>query len=111
MRILINDFEDQKARYMSTFNQFGYEKNELIFCDSFDRSKAVIINHLAGKKLHIDLIITNESPYSPDTLMASELSYLKNTITESFSKNNFRICSIPIILYSVHESKSDSSNK
>jgi hypothetical protein len=111
MRILINDFEDQKERYMSTFSQFGYEKNELIFCDSFDKSKAVIVNHLAGKKLHIDLIITNESPYSPDTLMASELSYLKNKITESFSRNNFRICSIPIILYSNYESKSDSYNR
>lgn len=112
MRILINDFEDQKPRYISTFSQFGYERNELIFCDSFDKSKAVIVNHLAGKKLHIDLIITNDSSdYSPDTLMASELSYLKNAITESFSKSNFRICSIPIILYSMHESKSDHYNK
>lgn len=112
MRILINDSEDQKVRYISTFNQFGYEKNELIFCDSFDKTKAVIVNHLADKKLHIDLIITNDSSdYSPDTLMASELSYLKNTITESFSKCNFRICSIPIILYSLHKSKSDNFDK
>lgn len=107
MRILINDFEEFTAKYAEIFEHFGYENNELIFCNSFEQSKSILVNYLADKKLHIDLIITSESNTSPDVLDASALSYLKNTITASFSKRNFRVCSIPILLYSENESKSE----
>lgn len=107
MRILINDIETEKQRYTNIFKSFGYEKNELIFCKSFEDTKTFIINYLDRDKLNIDLIITNDTSDSAvDILKASELAYFKNSLTTSYSKRNFRICSIPIILYSKHESKS-----
>lgn len=108
MRILINDIESEHVVYTKIFESFGYEKNELIFCKSFEEIREFIINYLENKKLHIDLIITNDtSEEDIDILKASELSYLKNTIITSFSNMNFRICSIPIILYSNFETKSE----
>lgn len=108
MRILINDFEKEHEIYSQIFNSFGYEKNELIFCKSLEESKAFIANFLEQGKLHIDLIITNDSSkLSDDVLKASELSFFKNSLTSSYSKGNFRICSIPIVLYSDNETKSE----
>lgn len=107
MRILINDFEDNKEQYIKTFSSFGYEVNELIFTQSFDASRDFIEKHLEKKKLHIDLIITNdEKELSNTVLKANELCFFKNNLTTSFSKSNFRICSIPTILYSQNETKS-----
>lgn len=107
MRILINDIESEKQRYINIFKSYGYENNELIFRKSYDESKTFITNYLDRDKLHIDLIITNDSSDSQtDILKAQELAYFKNSLTTSYSKRNFRICSIPIILYSKHESKS-----
>ena len=109
MRILINDYNSEKEKYTNIFSSFGYENNELIFCNSYEESKTFIINFLDNKKLHIDLIITNDSSDgSNDILQASELCYFKNSLTTSYSKSNFRICSIPIILYSKYSTKSRS---
>jgi hypothetical protein len=107
VRILINDFEETKEQYFKTFESFGYESNELIFCKSFESAKDFITNHLERKKLHIDLIITNDSKESDlDILKASELHFFKNHLTTSYSKRNFRISSIPTILYSKNETRS-----
>ena len=107
MKILINDFETEKEKYNRIFGSFGYESNELIFCNSFEQSKSFLINFLEKRKFHIDLIITNESTSeSIDVLRASEFCYLKNSLTTSYSNSNLRICSIPIILYSSIETKS-----
>jgi hypothetical protein len=109
VRILINDIKTVKQQYINIFYEFGYEKNELIFCTSFEESKTFILNYLESKKLHIDLIITNDtSDTENDKLNASGLCYFIKSLTTSYSKNNFRISSIPIILYSKHETKSDS---
>lgn len=107
MRILINDFEYNSEHYIKAFRSFGYEDNELIFTQSFEASRDFIEIHLEKKKLHIDLIITNdEKEISNRILKANELCFFKNNLTTSFSKNNFRICSIPTILYSQKETKS-----
>jgi hypothetical protein len=101
MKILINDYENTKEEYVKIFQQFGYESNELIFCYNFEESKSFIDNYLNLGKKHLDLIITNNSVQSGiDILKASELSYHKNLNSDSFSYNNFRISSIPIIQYS-----------
>jgi hypothetical protein len=86
---------------------FGYEKNELIFCQTFEQTKDFIVNQLEKNKLHIDLIITNDSNngHSTNLLKSSELSFFIRSLTTSFSKKNFRISSIPIILYSKNETK------
>lgn len=111
MRILINDFENTKNQYIKMFSSFGYEENELIFSFSFENTRDFIINQLEKNKLHIDLIITNNSREdNNDTLKANELQYFKNCLQTSFSKGNFRISSIPIIQYSNYESKSDLIN-
>jgi hypothetical protein len=107
LRILINDFEDTREEYIKAFSSFGYEDNEFIFSKSYEASKDFIVTHLEKGKLPIDLIITNDTKdTSNDTLKANELSFFKNTLTTSYSKNNFRISSIPIILYSKNEGKS-----
>ncbi len=107
MRILINDFEDTREHYIKTFRSFGYEDNELIFTQSFEASREFIETHLEKKKLHIDLIITSDSKeVGSNVLKSHELCFFKNNLTTSFSKNNFRICSIPTILYSQNETKS-----
>jgi len=107
VRILINDFENNKEQYIKTFRSFGYEDNELIFTHSFEASRDFIERHLEKNKLHIDLIITNdEKELSNIVLKANELCFFKNNLTTSFSKNNFRICSIPTVLYSQNETKS-----
>lgn len=107
MRILINDFIDTKEHYFNTFDSYGYETNEFIFFNTFESTSNFIETHLEKKKLHIDLIISNDTKDSGnDTLKANELCFLKNTLTSSYSKGNFRISSIPIILYSINETKS-----
>lgn len=107
MRILINDFEKNREQYITIFKSFGYEENELIFCAGFSQSKEFIVSQLEKKGLHIDLIITNDSSdgYLFDILRCGELSFFKNSLTTSFSKRNFRISSIPIILHSENETK------
>ncbi len=107
MRILINDFDNTREDYIKTFRSFGYEDNELIFFSTFEESREFIETHLERKKLHIDLIITNDSKEkSSNSLKSNELCFFKNNMPTSFSKGNFRISSIPIILYSKNETKS-----
>ena len=107
MRILINDFDNTKEHYFKAFGCFGYEDNELIFSNSFESTKSFIETHLEKKKLHVDLIISNDDNDSSDNkLNAHALCFLKDTLTTSFSKSNFRISSIPIIIYSNNETKS-----
>lgn len=100
MKILINDFASTHETYKNIFKNYGYEKNELIFCDSFEKTKEFIIEQLEKKRLHIDAIITNESSAeSVDTLQASKILRFRNGFNTSYSKGNFRISSIPVILY------------
>src|SRR5690606_38951595 len=40
-----------------------------------------------------------------NVLRASELAYFKNSLASSYSRNNFRISSIPLILYSNNETR------
>ncbi len=104
MKILINDFKNTKDEYTKIFGNFGYEPNELIFCFSYDETKSFLEKYLEKQKKHIDLIITNYSAnLSDDILKSSELSFLKNNMFTSFSNDNFRISSIPMILYSNNE--------
>lgn len=106
MKILINDFKSEQETYKNIFRNFGYEENELIFLDSFQDTKAFITSQLEKNKLHIDAIITNESSEMYyDSLQASALSNFKNSLETSYSKSNFRINSIPLILYSQNETK------
>ncbi|MBC8489450.1 MAG: hypothetical protein H8D45_25820 [Bacteroidetes bacterium] len=108
MKILINDIESNKDSYVRTFTSFGYEVNELIFCNSFEQVKVFFEQYLEKLQTHIDLIITNDSSLSEkDVLRCNELCFLKNSLVHSFSNHNFRICSIPIILHSHNESKSE----
>ena len=111
MKILINDFTSEHHVYKNIFSHFGYEENELIFVDSFFKSKEFITQQLETKKLHIDLIITNEDSQFKNILDASQLAFFKNSLNSSYSKNNFRISSIPIILYSNEESKENLKSK
>ncbi|WP_062055932.1 Shedu anti-phage system protein SduA domain-containing protein [Aquimarina longa] len=100
MKILINDFTSAKETYKNIFRKYGYEENELIFCDSFEKIQEFIIEQLENKKLHIDAIITNESSTRLiDSLQASKILRFRNGFNTSYSKNNFRISSIPVILY------------
>lgn len=106
MKILINDFKSEQETYKNIFRNFGYEENELIFLDSFQRTKTFITDQLEKNKLHIDAIITNESSKMlVDSLQASDLAKFKNGLNTSYSKGNFRISSIPLILYSKTESR------
>ena len=108
MKILVNDNESNRDSYIRLFESFGYEKNELIFCSSYDQVKVFLEKYLEKKKSHIDLIVTNDSSSTlGDPLRCNELCWLKNTLISSFSNSNFRICSIPIILYSQNESKTE----
>ncbi len=107
MKILINDFEENKEEYLNIFEDFGYEQNEFIFLNSFDACRNFIETYLEKNKLHLDLIISNDSKdTTSDILKPNELCYFKNNLTSSFSKGNFRISSIPIILYSKNDTKS-----
>ncbi len=106
MKILINDLPQFRETYIQIFKSRNYEENELIFLNSFQDSKEFIANYLDTKKLHIDAIITNDTSYTYyDSLKATELCALKNITTDSYSHGNFRICSIPIILYSDNDTK------
>jgi len=109
MKILINDFKENEQKYINIFTKYGYDNNELIFSNSYLKAIEFISNYLENKQGHIDLIITNDSKNSPvNTLKADDLLSFKNSITSSFSKNNFRISAIPIMLYSNGESKENS---
>jgi len=106
MRILINDFKSEQDNYKNIFRNFGYEENELIFVESFLQIKSFIAEQLVKNNLHIDAIITNESSEMLiDKLQASELAYFKNNLNSSYSKGNFRINSIPLLLYSQNETR------
>jgi hypothetical protein len=105
MRILINDHSLETENYKRIFAQYGYEENELIFSDSYLSTSEIIAQHLEGNKLHIDLIITNDDNEDEEILQPHRLQYLIHSIHSSFSNRNFRISSIPIILYSKHDTK------
>lgn len=106
MKILVTDFESEQETYKNIFRNFGYEENELIFLDSFKQTKVFIADQLEKNDLHIDAIITNESSkMSVDSLQASDLAQFKNGLNTSYSKGNFRISSIPLILYSQTETR------
>lgn len=108
VKILINDLPQFRETYIKTFNIRNYEENELIFVNSFQDTIEFIANNLDSKKKHIDLIITNDSSYTAyDSLKATELCALKNMNINSYSHYNFRICGIPIILYSENDTKID----
>lgn len=108
MKILINDFFHTHEEYQNIFNRYGYEKNELIFRSSFQESKEFISEQLANKKQHIDLIISNRSSENKqDILKSQELWYYKHSLSSSYSNQNFYIPSIPLILYSQSETKSN----
>lgn len=107
MKILINDYLHCKEDYISIFNQFGYEKNELIFCTGFQDTKEFIIQHLVQNKLHIDIIITNDSmdDQQEDVLKSAGLRFFLRSLNESYSKGNLKIAAIPLLLYSNHEGR------
>jgi len=106
MKILINDFKSSEETYRNIFRNYGYEENELIFCNSFEKLKLFIVEQLENKKLHIDAIITNESSTGNlDSLQASKILRFRNSFDTSYSKGNFRISSIPVILYTDIETR------
>jgi len=106
MRILINDFQTEHENYKNIFRNYGYEENELIFLDSFQKTKSFIVDQLEKKKLHIDAIITNESSkMQNDSLQASDLVNFIHGLNTSYSRDNFRISSIPLILYSQNQTR------
>ena len=106
MKILINDLKSEQDTYKDIFKNYGYEENELIFLESYQQVKSFLSEQLEKNKLHIDAIITNESSRQlVDTLQASNLAHFKNELYTSYSKGNFRINSIPLILYSQTESR------
>lgn len=106
MKILVNDFKSEHENYKNIFRNYGYEENELILLDSFQETKSFIVNQLERNKLHIDAIITNESSKMfVDSLQASKLEKFKNGLDTSYSNGNFRISSIPLILYSQTETR------
>ena len=106
MKILVNDLKENQSHYIEVFRTFGYEENDLIFRDSYQDTVEFITNHLEVAKGHIDLIITNDIRFSEsNTLKANELLFFINNHNSTFSKNNFRISSIPVLLYSIYETK------
>ena len=111
MKILINDLPHFRETYIKIFKARNYEANELIFVNSFQECKEFIADKLDTRKLHVDLIITNDTSFTVyDSLKATELLSLKNTNINSYSNGNFRICSIPIILYSENDRPNYSNN-
>jgi len=106
MRILINDVEESRESYINIYQSVGYEPNELIFRNGFEETRAFLL-HLEKNKLHIDLIVTNkdEDTDRKGILGAENLLFLKHRIPSSYSKGNFQIAAIPIILYSSVETK------
>lgn len=112
MKILVNDFKSEHENYKNIFRNYGYEENELIFLDSFQETKSFIVTQLEKKKLHIDAIITNESSKMfVESLQASNLEQFKNGLNTSYSNGNFRINSIPLILYSQNETRENTEIK
>ncbi|WBU87956.1 hypothetical protein [Cellulophaga omnivescoria] len=106
MKILVNDFKSEHENYKNIFKNYGYEENELIFFDSFQETKSFVVNQLERNKLHIDAIITNESSKMfGDNMQASNLERFKNGLNTSYSNGNFRIKSIPLILYSQNKTR------
>ncbi|WP_369765207.1 hypothetical protein [Flavobacterium sp. WC2429] len=111
MKILINDLKENQNHYKEVFRQFGYEENELLFRDSFQDTIEFITDHLEIQKGHIDLIITSEIKFLEyNSLKANELLFFIKNHTQTFSKGNFRISSIPVLLYSDYETKENDLN-
>jgi hypothetical protein len=106
MKILINDFPETHQNYRDLFEKYGYESNELIFSTSYENAIGFIANHLEKQKGHLDLIITNNDRLRNADIFKADslLSFIRNNHL-SFSKYNFRISSMPVILYSTNETK------
>lgn len=107
MKILINDLRENKERLLKIFINGGYEENNLIFIESFQECKIFFENQLINNQIPLDLIITNNIVDGYNPLNASSLILYKNSINNSHSYGNFRISSIPIILYSSSDEKSN----
>jgi len=108
MKILINDSRDNVERMRQIFQIAGYEKNNLIFVHSYEECKTFFENQLETGQTGLDLIITNNNNGSGlNPYKASSLLVLRNSLTKPFSNGNFRINSIPVILYSDADDKTE----
>jgi|GEM_PF-6821662 len=108
MKILINDSLENEERLIKIFQRGGYERNHLIFVHSFDECRTFFELQLSMGKIDIDLMVTNnnnDEGYNP--FKATALLMLKNSLDESYSQGNFRISSIPVILYSSADNKTE----
>lgn len=111
MKILINCSKESEERIINIFGYAGYEPNNLIFVHSFNDCAVFFENHLE-KGAELDLVITGyDDLRSDDSLNPNALLILKNSIDKSFSHGDFRISSIPVILYSDIDDKSELRDK
>lgn len=108
MKILINDNPDNVERMRKIFQHAGYENNNLIFVHSYEECKTFFENHLEKGQASLDLIITNNyNGMGVNPYRASALLLLKNSLNTAFSSSHFRINSIPVILYSDADDKTE----
>ena len=108
MRILINDKAENKERMIAIFKHGGYERNNLVFVHNYEEYKTFVENQLINNQAELDLIITNNHLSDGyNALKAQALLFHKNTIDEAYSNGHFRISSIPIILFSHADNKSE----
>lgn len=111
MKILINDYKANEGRYRNIFRTAGYEQNNLIFLNSYEHCYKFFIDYLETGLGELDLVITNHSPDTgANRLGAKELVFLKNSINTAYSRGNFRISSIPVMLYSNVDDRTDLQN-
>ncbi|MEH6309073.1 DUF4263 domain-containing protein [Olivibacter sp. CPCC 100613] len=110
MKLLIVDTKENEERVKKIFLNEAYENNNLLSVNSVEDAKIFIENQLIRDGAHIDAIITNNIEGHSELANAHHIVRFLNHSIESYSKQNFRVNSIPVILHSKAEEKSDLQN-
>src|SRR3546814_6544817 len=110
MKLLIVDTQASEERIRKIFLNEDYESNNLLFVNSVEDAKDFIANQLIRDRAHIDAIITNNVEGNSELANAHHIVRFLNHSIESYSNQNFRVSSIPVVLHSEAEDKSDLQN-
>lgn len=97
--LIISESRNLEENYLNLFSEnYIEDRSDLIIVYSFDEAKRYIDDYLYERQTHIDLIfIEINSSYFLE-LTGRFGNYLKG-ISYDYSSNNFKVNSIPVILY------------
>jgi hypothetical protein len=102
MEILIVDpDENLDDWYYNSLKELYINRRDIFFCRNMQEAQDFVTENLIRQQRHLDLIITDSftSAYQEDLTTAEFVEWIRKN-EETFSFSNFKISSLPIIIFS-----------